>query len=321
MIGVAMGLVGSDAMKWLGGNVAFLAVPAEEYIEIDFRLKLREVGDIEFLGGKQEMLRTGAFDDIDIAMMVHAEPNAPNRTFTVGGSSNGFIAKKVKFQGKASHAGARPDLGINALNAAALAILGIHTQRETFRDEDTVRVHFVLTSGGEVVNTVPDDVRMEIFVRGKTIEGIEDASKKVNRAIMGGASTVGANVEWSDIPGYLPILEEFVVNSVIRTNAMALLDDENVISGGHRSWSTDIGDLSHVMPVAHPYAGGFLGKSHTDEFRVVDEEMAYVIPAKILAMTLIDLLQNDGKLAMKAINEYQPKFTKEEYLTYLYSLS
>jgi amidohydrolase len=317
MLGVAMGLVGSDAMRWLDGNVALLAVPAEEYVEIDFRMKLQEDGEIEFLGGKQELIRIGAFDDIDIAMMVHAEPNDPNRTFTVGGSSNGFLAKKVKFQGKGSHAGARPDLGINALNAAVLAIMGIHSQRETFRDEDAVRIHFVLTSGGEMVNIVPDDVQMEIFVRGKTLESIVDANEKVNRALEGGASIVGALVVWSDFPGYLPIIEELSVNSALRANAMELLEDENVISGSHRSWSTDMGDLSHIMPVVHPYIGGFSGKSHTDEFHIVDEEMAYVIPAKIMAMTLIDLLYDGGKLAKEAINMYQPRFTKEEYLTHL----
>lgn len=317
MLGLAMGLVGSGAMKWLAGNVALLAVPAEEYVEIEYRKQLRENGDIEFFGGKQEMIRLDVFDDIDIAMMIHAQPNAPGQTFTAGGTTNGFLVKTVKFQGRASHAGASPDLGINALNAAALAILGIHSQRETFRDEDTVRIHFILTSGGEMVNIVPDDVRMEIFVRGKTIESIEDASNKVNRALNGGASMVGALLEISDLPGYLPINEECVVSSALCENARELLDEENVISGCHKSWSTDIGDVSHLMPALHPYIGGFSGDAHSDDFQVVDEMMAYVIPAKIMAMTLVDLLYEDAELAKSAIKEYQPKFTKDEYLTYL----
>ena len=317
MLGVAMGMVESGASEWLAGNIAFLAVPAEEYVEFEYRKTLRENEEIEFFGGKQEMIRLGVFEDIDIAMMVHAQPNDPGRTFSVGGSSNGFIVKSVKFQGRATHAGARPDLGINALNAAALAIMGIHSQRETFRDEDSVRIHFILTSGGEMVNIVPDDVRMEIFIRGKTIESIEDASNKVNRALEGGASMVGAILELSDLPGYLPINEELIVSSILSDNARELLGEENVTSGVHKSWSTDIGDVSHIMPAVHPYIGGFSGDAHSDGFQIVDKEMAYIIPAKIMAMTLVDLLYGDAKLAKNAIKVYQPKFTKDEYLMYL----
>jgi len=317
LVGIAMGLVKSGVMKWLSGNVALLAMPAEEYVEIEYRKQLQENGDIEFFGGKQEMIRLGIFDDIDIALMMHAQPNDPSQSYINGGSSNGFLVKTVKFRGKASHAGARPDEGINALNAAALAILGIHSQRETFRDEDSVRIHFILTSGGEMVNTVPDDVRMEIFVRGKTIESIVDANNKVNRALKGGASMVGAQLDISDLPGYLPIIEELIVSSAMHENARDLLGESNVKTGYHRSWSTDIGDVSHIMPAVHPYMGGFNGEAHSRDFTIVDEWMAYIIPAKIMAMTLIDLLHKDAKLANKAINEYQPKFSKDEYLKYL----
>ena len=72
MLGVANGLLGSGVLSELAGNVAFFAVPAEEYVEIDYRVGLRAQGQTEFLGGKGEMIRLGAFDDIDMAMMVHA---------------------------------------------------------------------------------------------------------------------------------------------------------------------------------------------------------------------------------------------------------
>jgi amidohydrolase len=317
MLGVAMGLVRSEAMTHLAGNVALFAVPAEEYVEIEFRTKLQQDGKLEFLGGKPEMIRLGEFDDVDIAMMVHAYAGTPDRKFIVGGTSNGCLVKTVQFQGKASHAGGSPDLGVNALNAAALGIMGIHSQRETFRDEETVRVHFILTSGGDMVNVVPDDVRMEMFVRGKSIESIEGINMKVNRALKGGAAMVGAEVKISDLPGYLPRLDEEIVSVALRQNASILLGAENVLPGEHRTGSTDMGDVSHLIPALHPYFGGIEGNSHSENFQIVDEEMAYVIPAKIMAMTVIDLLFGDAKLGTRAIQAYQPKFTKDEYLAYL----
>jgi hypothetical protein len=103
----------------------------------------------------------------------------------------------------------------------------------------------------------------------------------------------------------------------LRENATELLGAENVLPGAHRTGSTDMGDVSHIMPALHPYFGGIEGNNHSENFHIVDEEMAYVIPAKIMAMTVIDLLFGDAKLATKAIKAYQPKFTKEEYLAYL----
>ncbi|MCP6429242.1 amidohydrolase, partial [Klebsiella pneumoniae] len=70
-----------------------MAVPAEEYVEIAYRLKLREAGKLHYLGGKQELIYRGAFDDIDMAMMIHSAKEAPEPTVQIGESSNGFIGK------------------------------------------------------------------------------------------------------------------------------------------------------------------------------------------------------------------------------------
>ena len=85
-----------------------------------------------------------------------------------------------------------------------LAINNIHAQRETFSDHDRIRVHPIITKGGDIVNVVPSDVRIESYVRGRTISGILDANKKVDRALKAGAMAVGADVNIKDIPGYLP---------------------------------------------------------------------------------------------------------------------
>ena len=317
MLGVGMGLVDAGAMDALAGRVILFAVPAEEYVDLEYRAQLRESGRIEFFGGKPELVRLGHFDDVDMAMMVHASANTPERRISVGGSTNGFLAKTIRFHGKASHAGARPDLGVNALNAAALAIMGINAQRETFRDEDAVRVHHILTAGGHSVNVVPEDVRMELFARGRSLEAIRDAGAKVNRALTGAAQMVGARVEINDLPGYLPLVEEPVMAAAFRQNAIALLGAEQVLPGRHVAASTDMGDLSHLMPALHPFAGGYRGTNHSRDFLVADEEMAYVLPAKMMAMTVVDLLYGDAAEARRALQTYTPRLKKAEYLGYL----
>ncbi|MCK4513404.1 amidohydrolase [bacterium] len=317
MLGVGMGLVDSGVLADLAGCVVLLAVPAEEYVDIENRRVLREDGTIEFFGGKAELVRNGVFDDIDMAMILHAMPGVSERRFAVGGTCNGFLAKAIRFRGVASHAGARPEAGINALNAAALGILGVHAQRETFRDEDAIRVHFVMTKGGDLVNIVPDDVTMELFVRGKTLESILDAAKKVDRALQGGATMVGATVEIEDLPGYLPLLQDKTLADCFFANAEVLVGKDNVWRGGHMAASTDMGDISHLIPAIHPAGGGYAGMAHNETFAIVDEEMAYVTPAKALAMTVVDLLTDGAALAQQTIDDFSPTLTKAEYLTYL----
>lgn len=317
MLGVGMGLVDAGAMRHLAGKVVLFAVPAEEYVELEYRKTLREAGKIEFLGGKPELIRLGEFDDVDIAMMVHSMPTVTERKFVVGGTMNGFLAKMVCFGGKASHAGARPGMGVNALNAAALAIMGIHAQRETFRDEDSIRVHFIMTRGGDLVNVVPDDVRLEMFVRGKSVKSIVETSAKIDRALQGGAAMVGAEVTIDDLPGYLPLIQDQVMAAAFRENAAALLGADSVWPGRHGAASADLGDLSHLKPVLHPFGGGYQGINHSQDFCIADKEMAYVVPAKAMAMTVIDLLYGKAELGEKAIQGYQPKMTKAKYLAYL----
>ncbi len=317
MLGVGMGLVDSGVLSELSGRVALLAVPAEEYVDIESRQILSAEGKIEFFGGKAELVKRGAFDDIDMAMILHAMPGVSERRFAVGGTCNGFLAKTVRFRGVASHAGSRPELGVNALNAAALGILGVHAQRETFKDEDAIRVHFVLTKGGDLVNIIPDDVTMELFVRGKTLESILEAAKKVDRALQGAAAMVGATVEIEDLPGYLPLIQDKTLADTFFANAEELVGQGSVWRGGHMAASTDMGDITHLIPGIHPAGGGYAGMIHNESFDVVDDEMAYVEPAKALAMTVVDLLCNDASLARKVADEFTPTLTKADYLAYL----
>lgn len=320
MLGVAIGLVKSGALEILDGDVEFMAVPAEEFVELEYRDRLRKEGKIRYFGGKQELIHKGYFDDVDISMMIHAL-NLQDKKILTGGKGNGFIGKKVNFIGKESHAGGAPQDGINALNAAMLALNNIHAQRETFPESERIRVHPIITKGGDIVNVVPADVRMELYVRGRTIPGILKANEKVNRSLKAGAMAIGAEVEIQEIPGYLPLLNAPALDQLFEQNAGELVEAEAIGSGGDFTGSFDFGDVSHLMPTLHPFIAGVTGDLHTREFANTDPELAYIVPAKAMAMTIVDLLFEGAKTAKQIIEEFQPKMTKQEYLAYLESVS
>lgn len=317
MLGGALGIMASGVIDHLDGSIDFLAVPAEEFIELDYRAALIEEGKISYAGGKQELFARGYFDDVDISMIMHSQDSSPGTKAGLDTTSNGFIGKKVKFIGREAHSGATPHLGINALNAANLALANINAQRETFEDKDHIRVHPIITKGGDIVNVVPADVRMETYVRGASIEAIDLANKKVNRSLKAGAMAVGAQVEIQEIPGYLPLKQSPELSDVFKENLTSFIKEEEISRGGSMAGSTDFGDLTHVMPGIHPNIGGVMGALHTREYRVTDWNLAYIVPAKVFAMTLIDLLYDGGKKAREVIEAFEPTMSKEEYLAYL----
>lgn len=106
MLGCAVGL--RAVADSLAGSVCLLAAPAEEYVEIGWRAGLRRAGEVQYLGGKQQLIAEGAFDDIDMAMMVHSETDAPQPRAVVAGAAGGFIGKELRFLGKEAHAGGAP---------------------------------------------------------------------------------------------------------------------------------------------------------------------------------------------------------------------
>lgn len=319
LIGAGFGL--HKVMESLPGKVELFAVPAEEYLNLKFRQQLKDEGKISYFGGKQELVKLGEFDQIDLAIMGHAIGVDPGKSMFIPSSTNGFIGKTARFLGKTAHAGAEPDQGINALNAFHIALAAIHAQRETFRDEDMVRVHPILTKGGEGVNNVPSDVRTEMYVRAKSVEAINDANRKVDRALKSGAMGVGAKVDIVNTPGYLPLAQDQTLLDLWVKHSNALLGSDNVHFIGHNGASTDMGDITHLLPGIHPFIGGFQGNLHGNNFEITDEEMAYILPAKLYALTVIDLLADEAKLANKIVQEFTPALTKEEYLTLLDSLS
>ena len=320
MMGTAIAASVSEIKNSLDGNVTFFAVPSEEFTDVEYKNKLVKQGKIKFRGGKSELVRMGEFDDIHIALTHHLHMVDTNEDVLLGyNTTNGFVAKEIKYKGKASHAAISPDKGVNALNAAALGMSALAYQRETFRDTDYVRVHAIITKGGHMVNVVPEEVCLEAQVRAKTMSALQDALKKTDRSFKAGASAIGAHITIKDIPGYLPILETPVPKAMIDAGR-ALKDEVHIGLRNpliHNGASTDVGDLSHLMPTLGFTTGGFTGNLHSDTFTVTDKYKMYVLPAKIMALTVYHLLKNEAAEATSIMGMFPQHLTKQEYLEYM----
>lgn len=314
LVATARALVESGAAEHIAGDVVFFAVPAEEYADVEWGLEHDEHGQVEFLGGKRELIRLGHFDGIDMAMMVHAVGGPEAAPLGIFQTSNGFLAKRARYIGSATHAAATPHLGINALNAATLALQAIHMQRETFPDDDHVRVHPIITHGGTAVNVVPADVVVEMLIRAARDGAISETEIKVDRALRAGAIALGGRVEIQTEPGYLPLHDDAQLGAIFRVNALALVGDEGWKDHAYSTASTDAGDLSHTMPVLHPSHGGCAGANHSPDFAIQDPTIAYLIPAKALAWTVIDLLTDSAARAHGVLATFQPTLSKAQYL-------
>jgi amidohydrolase len=273
-------------------------------------------GKLEFLGGKPELLRLGHFDDVDLAMMIHTTSRSEDGKAGVPASNNGCIVKTVRYIGRAAHAGGAPHMGVNALYAAQIGLMAINAIRETFRDEDTIRVHPIITHGGSQVNVIPGEARLETYVRGRTLDGIRDANAKVDRALRAGALALGATVEIETLPGYLPLRTDPTMAHLFRQNAETLFGPGACREAGHRAGSTDMGDLSQVIPVLHPYMGGARGTGHAADYEIVDPHLAYVMPARAMASMVVDLFWDGAGKAREVIAKAQPGMTRQGYIEF-----
>lgn len=286
-LGTAIGL--SKAIDEIGGTIMVLGTPAEE-------------GTVPNAGGKIPMIEKGLFDNVDIAMICHAE----GRTIIeriLGASA----VVEVEYTGKAAHAGGSPHEGINALSAGVLAINNINALRQHFLPG--VIVNVIISEGGIGQNTIPDKCVLKMSIRADKKEVLEDVIEKVNNCIKAGALATGCQYE---ISSPKKTYENLVPNHSLALSFKEALDYLGVssIQRETASYGWDAGNVSHVCPTIAPYIKigkeGLVG--HTDEFREASnsEEGFYgmLIGAKAMAITAIDYLINE-ELQVKVREEFQ----------------
>ena len=280
--GIGAGLAASEFTEPFNGRLRILGTPAEE-------------GG----GGKVRMLNKGAFDSVEAVLMIHpADADLPNI------SSLAVQQLKATYTGKAAHAAAAPEKGINALDGAVLGYMGVAALRQHIAPDE--RLHGIFTNGGQKANIVPETAEAIWYARSSTMERLENLKVRLVETLYGGARSAGCDIqiEWVNEPyaevlDNTPLLEAYMKNSESVGRVIKAADDDGVVG------STDLGNVSHVVPSIHPMVkvapkGTAI---HTVDFekcaKSEEGDKGLLDSAKSLAMTVLDCW-NDPSLLKDA---------------------
>jgi amidohydrolase len=290
------------ASSSVGAAIALAAVADELKIKVVVLGTPAEEGG----GGKIIMLERGAFDGIDIAALVHPGPVdvAFAEPFAVR-----HIA--VKYSGKASHAAAYPEQGINAADAFTIAQVAIGLLRQQL--PSTVRVHGVMTRGGEAPNAIPEVTQGRWYVRATSTKLMEETFDRIAKCFEAGAIATGCSLEIHDeSQPYSEFTNHPNLNEIYKSNAESIgrvFDDNDPRIKMNRA-STDLGNISKVIASIHPYIGVNSGTAvnHQKEFAAAcitaDADQAVLDAAKAIAMTLVDIASDS------ALREYVKGYSR-----------
>ena len=257
----------------VGGKVAVIGTPAEELI-----------------GGKVPMIERGAFEGVDAAMMIH-----PGVRDTALSTALACVTLEVEFFGKAAHAAARPEDGINALDAMVISYNALNALRQHIRSR--ARFHGIITDGGEAANVVPAHTAGNFIVRADTMQYLEGLKERVLNCFRAGALATGARMEhrWAEVC-YEPLRSSQTLAELYTRNMDALGRKVHAPNPERGLGSTDMGNVSQVMPAIHPSVAIAPTNvlAHSPEFaEAAASEPAHqglLDGAKALAMTAADLL-------------------------------
>ncbi|MBI5903689.1 MAG: M20 family metallopeptidase [Deltaproteobacteria bacterium] len=241
--------------------------------------------------GKIEMIKAGVFDGVDAAMMVHGSSRR-----TVVKHFLGLIRLNFTFRGRSSHASAYPEEGINALDAVIQTFNAISALRQQLRSD--VRVHGIITEGGKAPNIIPELARASFYVRANDLKELESVKKRVSNCAEGAAIATGCTVEVEeegDLNAPMKINEAFA--AVYRGSLVALSLKEDPQPPEKNVGSSDIGNVSQIVPTIHPHVPIREGINiHTTEFANAtitgDGHRALMEGVKALGLTAIELLFN-----------------------------
>lgn len=297
------------------GKVTLFFTPAEEYTDIKYREELIKNKKIKYIGGKINMLEKGMFNDLDCVIHLHAMAES-KYLYSIGSNLAGFIYKKIIFNGKAAHAAVTPHLGVNALNAYALFNDALNMLRETFKDEETIRVHGFISEGGQTVNSIPERVVYECYVRAANRKALMDTSRKIDNAAKACAKALNASAYIVSSPGYLPLIQNKDINEVIYKEMLNIVSDEKIEVNVPSMAAGDIGDVSLFVPTVQFGYGGFVGIPHGKDFMVKDKEFVYFDTSKLVYNFVLALLNNPSKL-INIKKKYKTKMSMNAYKDYI----
>ncbi len=266
-------------------KIAFLAIPAEEYIDFEKRATLIKSGKISFKSGKLEYINRGLFSTPKYVISTHSAPHTDPVFISSVLNMAGFKVMNFSFSGRSSHAGAAPHLGINAQNAASLFLQACAFLRESFDESKHIRIHPILKlDSNQSVNLIPEHVSVETYVRAGEIESVNRVAEQLKNAAEGCAAAIGTGIEAEVQQGYKPFKADITLHNLIRETAGEM--DVKFIEEEYSSASSDVGDISQFKPTVMLGLPGVNGKFHNPGFRVTDENAAYVFPSRFLVSYL-----------------------------------
>ncbi len=167
-----------------------------------------------------------------------------------------------------------------------------------------------MTAGGDSVNIIPEQVKLESYVRGASLPAIIAANQKINRALAAGAAALGAKALIIDRPGYAPLHNDSNLAELAKSCMEALVGPQRVsFTKKHSTGCTDMGDISCVMPAIHPSASGASGAAHSSEFHIADLEKACLNSAKAQMLLIDSLLQDDAANARQVLAKARPPYS------------
>jgi amidohydrolase len=228
-LGAALGL--AEIADAAGIRVKLLGTPAEEHG-----------------GGKVLMLREGAWEDATVSLMAHGGPGTDTRCEAF--RSQAVDRFKVTYTGTPAHAAAAPQNGVNALDAATVALTSVGLLRQQL--DDSVRVAGVVTDGGNVTNIIPAHTEVDAEVRAFDMDVLEDAKRRVMNCFEAGALASGCSwtVEETE-PRYASLVQDPLLAQAW-DDALTGLGREVATQAGGTGGSTDMGNVSQVVPSIHP---------------------------------------------------------------------
>ena len=274
---VAAGIALSQTLSETGGRVVVLGTPAEE-------------------GGpngsaKGSFVKHGYLKDVDVALMIHPSAQTSLTSETLAVDPLDF-----HFYGKAAHASGSPEKGINALDAAIQLFVGINALRQQLPDD--VRVHGIITNGGDAPNIIPEYASARFYIRAETWKKTEEVATKIRAIAEGAALATGATVK---VERFQNEVKDFVLNPIldeVLKEELEAVGETVVLKKSRGKGSTDAGNISYEVPTAHPHIK--IGPddliAHTNEFREAAKspigDAALIKGAQALAATGYRLLSD-----------------------------
>jgi amidohydrolase len=315
LIGTAVGLLESGVLDSLCGKIALIGTPAEEGIEMDYRKGLIDAGKIQSISGKSQLIREGVFDDIDISYMHHLSSHYGYN------DHNGCVNKKITILGKSCHA-ASPQKGHNALNGSTMALNAIAMLREVYSDNAYVRIHGIITNGGDAVNIIPDTVTMEYMLRAPTLDSIVSLNDRFDKVVMYAAKAAECEAVIETVHGYMPLYDDPELGEVMCDVVKELVPGiELVPNQKFFSSCTDMGDIAMIIPAVHGYCLGGKGTSHGIDYGIGDQYKAYIENSILNALIAVELLRDDAAKGKKIAAGKKDLLPISEYIKTINNLS